>query len=74
VSGWSVSADAVLTIEPASDTLRTLRPSAKVALVETYLGESMVLTTDDQCPFGIEAAARAYAEATGAAWCSSEVA
>lgn len=68
----SCHADPVLTVEPASDTMRLLRPAARLALVERYLGESFVLTTDDQCINGIEAAARAWAEATGAAYCRLE--
>lgn len=60
--------DAVLRIEPASDTMRLMRPAATLVLVEHYMGEAFVLTTDDQCPNGIEAAARAWAEGTGAAY------
>jgi len=62
--------DAVLTIEPVSDTMRMLRPDARFALVETYMGESFTITTDDQCSNGIELAACAWAEATGAAFLS----
>jgi hypothetical protein len=69
---WTSPADAVLTIEPVPDTMRMLRPDAKFALVETYMGESFTVTTDDQCPFGIEKAAVAWAEATGAAYLSRE--
>jgi hypothetical protein len=60
----------VLTIEPVSDTMRLLRPSATLALVEHYAGESFVCTTDDQCENGIEIAAERWAEATGAAYLS----
>jgi hypothetical protein len=62
--------DAVLTIEPVSDTMKLLRPDARFALVETYMGESFTVTTDDQCSNGIGLAACIWAEATGAAYLS----
>ena len=62
--------DAVLTIEPVSDTMRMLRPAARFALVEHYMGRSFTVTTDDQCPNGTGLAACRWAEATGAAYLS----
>jgi hypothetical protein len=67
---WTCPAEAVLTIEPVPDTMKMLRPAARFALVETYMGESFTLTTDDQCPNGIGLAACLWAEATGAAYLS----
>jgi hypothetical protein len=69
---WSTSADAVLTIEPATDEIRAAHPAATRVLVEHYQGRAYPLSTDDECPFGIEKAARAWAEATGAAYMSRE--
>jgi len=67
---WSVSADAVLTIQPASDEVRKRHPGASQVLVEHYQGQSFIVSTDLDCPFGIDHAAPAWAEATGAAYLS----
>ena len=61
----------VLTVEPVNDCIRAyfrLAPDARLALFEHYQGRSEVVCTDNECAFGINAAARAWAEATGAAW------
>lgn len=58
----------VLTVEPATEAMRLDRPAARFALVERYLGEVRVVTTDDQCPNGIGAAAAAYAAACETAY------
>lgn len=63
--------DAVIAIEPVTEEMREscgLSADAVLALVEHAGGQSTVLSTDDQCPFGISRAARAWAEATGAAY------
>lgn len=52
--------DAVITIEPGTD--------GRPAVVEHYRGETSVIAREADCPFGLEAAARAWAEATGAAY------
>lgn len=71
-SSWSLPEyEPVLTIEPVNETIRDyfgLSASARHALFEHYRGSAEVLTTDDQCPFGIAVAAHAWAEATGAAF------
>ena len=69
---WSSGTEAVLTIEPASDADRASHPLATLALVEHYLGQAQVLTTDDQCPNGIRAAACAWAQSTNAVFCGRE--
>lgn len=61
---------AVLTIEPVSGDVREAHPAATEMLVEHYQGRDLILSADDQCRFGIERAARAWAEATGAAYCA----
>jgi hypothetical protein len=61
----------VLTVEPVNDEIRAyfrLSPDARLALFEHHQGHSEVVCTDNECAFGINAAARAWAEATGAAW------
>jgi hypothetical protein len=61
-------ADAVLIIEPVTVDVLAAHPAATRMLVEHYLGHAHIVTTDDQCPRGIEAAARAWAETTDAAY------
>ncbi len=68
----TLNSEAVLTIEPATDEVRASHPDAEHVLIEHYQGRDYVISTDDECPFGIEAAARAWAEATGAAYCGRE--
>lgn len=61
----------VLSIEPVTEAMRrshNLAPEARLVLVEVHEGRSFVVSADTDCPFGIEAAARAWAEATGAAY------
>lgn len=61
---------AVLTIEPAGEEVRAIRPAATLALVQHCQGKDEILTTDDQCPSGLDSAARTWAEVTGAAYAS----
>jgi hypothetical protein len=61
-------ATAVLTIEPVSQDILAAHPAARRMLVEHCPGTAHVVSTDDQCPRGIEAAARAWAAATDAAY------
>jgi hypothetical protein len=61
-------AAAVLTIEPVTQDILAAHPAARRMLVEHYQGTAHVVSTDDQCPRGIEAAARAWAETTDAAY------
>lgn len=51
--------DAVIAIEPVN---------GHQAVVEHYMNETHVICTEDDCPFGVERAARAWAAATGAAY------
>lgn len=52
--------DAVITIES--------QPDGRLAVVERYQGTTSVIATEADCQFGLEAAAKAWAEATGAAY------
>jgi len=61
---------AVLTIEPIPDEMQAAHPAATRVLVEHYEGKATVLSFDYECPFGIERAAVAYAQATDAAYLS----
>jgi hypothetical protein len=63
-------ADAVLTIAPVTADVGAAHPAATWMLVEHYAGTAHVVTTDDQCLNGIDAAARAWAVSTDAAYCS----
>jgi hypothetical protein len=61
----------VISIVPVDEDFRALHhlsPDAALAVVESYEGSQHVCCTDADCPFGVEAAARAWAEATGAAY------
>lgn len=62
---------AVITVEAVTPALRLrhgLSPDARLAVVERYQGTEHVCCTDCEARQGVEAAARAWAEATGAAY------
>lgn len=69
--------EAVITIRPVTDALRAehgLPAGAVLAVTEDYEGTRHVCCTNMDCPFGVEAAARAWAEATGAAYAGTAAA
>lgn len=63
--------DPVIVIVPVTREMRLLHrlsADARLAVTERFQGAETVLCTDDECPFGVAKAARAWAEATGAAF------
>ena len=63
--------DAVVTIEPVTDAMRSqfaLPPEARQAVVGHWDDADYLLTTDAECENGIEAAALAIAESADAAY------
>jgi hypothetical protein len=72
MSNWDLPEhDPVITIVPVTASFARyhgLSPDARLAVVEVYQGKTSVCCTDCDTPQGVEAAARAWAEATGAAY------
>lgn len=66
--------DAVITVEPITDDMRAqfaLPPEATLAIVGHWDDGRYLLSTDNECENGIEAAAAAHAAAAHAAYRSA---
>lgn len=66
-----MNAVAVITVEPVTEALRArhgLPAPAREAVIERYQGTEHVCCTDIEAIRGTDAAARAWAEATGAVY------